>query len=139
MVLSKIFFDNNIQFITESINSRKDLFQIFNAFDTVKEQIILVSDRNPKTITALMEKIPAYFNNALAVEVHQPDLETRLEILTMRANKADVNMNKDAAHWVASNFTENVRELEGALTRLVAHAGLTGQSIDLSIAKRVLD
>jgi chromosomal replication initiator protein len=96
---------DDIQFITESINSRETLFQIFSAFGTVKKQIILTSDRNPKTMTTLMEKIPVYFNNALTVEVHQPDLETRLEILTMRANKADVNMNKDAAHWVAINFT----------------------------------
>ncbi|HXH71997.1 MAG TPA: chromosomal replication initiator protein DnaA [Mariprofundaceae bacterium] len=133
-----ILIIDDIQFIAGKDRTQEEFFHTFNALYEVKKQIILTSDRSPRELTNLMERLRSRFNWGLVADIQPPDLETRLAILASKAELAGVQLDKDVAHLLASRITNNVRELEGALTRLTAHATLTGRKIDISFAKHVL-
>jgi len=129
---------DDIQFIAGKDRTQEEFFHTFNALYEVKKQIILTSDRSPRELTNLMERLRSRFNWGLVADIQPPDLETRLAILSSKAELAGVNLDKDVAHLLASRITNNVRELEGALTRLTAHATLTGRTIDIDFSRHVL-
>ena len=129
---------DDIQFIAGKDRTQEEFFHTFNALYEVKKQIILTSDRSPRELTNLMERLRSRFNWGLVADIQAPDLETRLAILCSKAELAGVDLDPDVAHLLASRITNNVRELEGALTRLTAHATLTGRTIDITFARHVL-
>jgi len=129
---------DDIQFIAGKDRTQEEFFHTFNALYEVKKQIILTSDRSPRDLTNLMERLRSRFNWGLVADIQPPDLETRLAILSSKAELAGIQLDKDVAHLLASRITNNVRELEGALTRLTAHSTLTGRTIDIAFARHVL-
>ena len=129
---------DDIQFIAGKDRTQEEFFHTFNALHEIKKQIILTSDRSPRELTNLMERLRSRFNWGLVADIQAPDLETRLAILSSKAELAGVHLDKDVAHLLASRITNNVRELEGALTRLTAHATLTGRTIDIDFSRHVL-
>jgi len=129
---------DDIQFIAGKDRTQEEFFHTFNALYEIKKQIILTSDRSPRDLTNLMERLRSRFNWGLVADIQPPDLETRLAILSSKAELAGVQMDRDVANLLASRITNNVRELEGALTRLTAHATLTGRTIDVTFARHVL-
>jgi len=129
---------DDIQFIAGKDRTQEEFFHTFNALYEIKKQIILTSDRSPRELTNLMERLRSRFNWGLVADIQAPDLETRLAILSSKAELAGIMLDEDVAHLLASRITNNVRELEGALTRLTAHATLTGRTIDITFARHVL-
>lgn len=129
---------DDIQFIAGKDRTQEEFFHTFNALYEVKKQIILTSDRSPRDLTNLMERLRSRFNWGLVADIQPPDLETRLAILSSKAELAGISLDKDVGHLLASRIKNNVRELEGALTRLTAHATLTGRTIDITFARHVL-
>jgi len=129
---------DDIQFIAGKDRTQEEFFHTFNALHEVKKQIILTSDRSPRELTNLMERLRSRFNWGLVADIQPPDLETRLAILSSKAELAGITLDENVAHLLASRITNNVRELEGALTRLTAHATLTGRAINIDFARHVL-
>ncbi|MDQ6982588.1 MAG: chromosomal replication initiator protein DnaA [Mariprofundus sp.] len=129
---------DDIQFIAGKDRTQEEFFHTFNALYEIKKQIILTSDRSPRELTNLMERLRSRFNWGLVADIQAPDLETRLAILSSKAELAGIILDEDVAHLLASRITNNVRELEGALTRLTAHATLTGRTIDITFSRHVL-
>ena len=129
---------DDIQFIAGKDRTQEEFFHTFNALYELKKQIILTSDRSPRELTNLMERLRSRFNWGLVADIQPPDLETRLAILSSKAELAGIQLDSDVAHLLASRITNNVRELEGALTRLTAHATLTGRTINIDFCRHVL-
>lgn len=129
---------DDIQFIAGKSSTQEEFFHTFNALHELHKQIILTSDRSPREINHLEERLRSRFNWGLVADIQPPDLETRLAILARKAELAGVELGKDVSYLLASRITNNVRELEGALTRLTAHATLTGKRIDIDFARHVL-
>jgi len=129
---------DDVQFIAGKTSTQEEFFHTFNALHEVHKQIILVSDRNPHDMSHLEERLRSRFNWGLVADIQPPNLETRLAILASKTELAGITLDKDVSYLLASRITNNVRELEGALTRLTAFSHLTKKSIDMDMAKNVL-
>ncbi len=129
---------DDVQFIEGKTSTQEEFFHTFNALHEIRKQIILVSDRSPHNMAHLEERLRSRFNWGLVADIQPPNLETRLAILHSKAELAGIVLDKDVAYLLASRITNNVRELEGALTRLNAYAHLTRQTISVDMARQVL-
>ncbi len=129
---------DDVQFIAGKTSTQEEFFHTFNALHEIQKQIILVSDRNPHDMSHLEERLRSRFNWGLVADIQPPNLETRLAILASKAELAGITLDQDVSYLLGSRITNNVRELEGALTRLTAFSHLTKQSIDIDMAKNVL-
>ncbi|MDQ6971457.1 MAG: chromosomal replication initiator protein DnaA [Mariprofundaceae bacterium] len=129
---------DDVQFIAGKASTQEEFFHTFNALYEVQKQIILTSDRPPREMNHLQERLKSRFGCGLVADIQPPTLETRQAILNSKADLAGVDLPEDVKILLASRITSNVRELEGALTRLTAHATLTGRTIDMDFARRVL-
>ncbi len=129
---------DDIQFIANKPTSMEEFFHTFNALQASDKQIVVASDRFPKDIPGLEDRIRSRFECGLVVEIQSPDIETRIAILRAKAEQDDIYLPNDVALFLASNIKSNVRELEGALLRLGAKASLLGVEISLDLAKQEL-
>ncbi|MEO6185449.1 MAG: chromosomal replication initiator protein DnaA [Steroidobacteraceae bacterium] len=135
--LSALLIDD-IQFFANKDRSQEEFFHTFNALFESQNQIILTSDRYPKEIPGLEERLKSRFGWGLSVAIEPPELETCVAILISKAQLANVNLPEEVAFFVAKRIRSNVRELEGALRRIIANARFTGQPITLDFAKEAL-
>jgi len=129
---------DDVQFIAGKTSTQEEFFHTFNALHEVHKQIILVSDRSPREMSHLEERLRSRFNWGLVADIQPPNLETRLAILASKAELAGVTLDKEVSYLLASRITNNVRELEGALTRITAYAKLTDRVIDMEMTRHVL-
>ncbi len=129
---------DDIQFIAKKSASEEEFFHTFNALHSSKRQIVVTSDRPPKEIDGLEERIRTRFEWGLIGDICPPEIETRIAILKAKAERDDIYLPDDVATFLASYIKSNVRELEGVLIRLQAQTSLTGAEISLDMAKAEL-
>jgi chromosomal replication initiator protein len=129
---------DDVQFFAGKDRSQEEFFHTFNALFETGQQIILSSDRFPKEVSGLEERLRSRFGWGLTVAIEPPDLETRVAILQSKANLFKIDLPEDVAFFVAKRLKSNVRELEGALRRLGANSSFTGVPINLEFAKTAL-
>ncbi|MDG6220965.1 MAG: chromosomal replication initiator protein DnaA, partial [Candidatus Thermoplasmatota archaeon] len=133
-----ILIVDDIQFLAESERSQEEFFHTFNALYTVDKQIVLASDRPPKEIPTLKQRLVSRFEGGLIVEVQQPDYETRLAILKQKEADKNIHVQDEVLSYIAKSVKSNIRELEGALNKVAAFASFTKRDADLDLAKEVL-
>ncbi|MBF7728873.1 chromosomal replication initiator protein DnaA [Pseudomonas sp. N040] len=129
---------DDIQFFAKKERSQEEFFHTFNALLEGGQQVILTSDRYPKEIDGLEERLKSRFGWGLTVAVEPPELETRVAILMKKAEQAKVDLPHDAAFFIAQKIRSNVRELEGALKRVIAHAHFMGKDISIELIRESL-
>ena len=129
---------DDIQFIAGKEHSRESFFHTFNDLHTSGSQIVIASDSHPKSIPLLQERLRSRFEGGLMVDINPPDLETRLAIIGKKAQKARVRLDPQVMDFLARKFLRNIRELEGALNRLLAMSFMSNRPIDLELAHQAL-
>lgn len=129
---------DDIQFFAGKEQSQEEFFHTFNALLENGQQIILTCDKFPKEVEGLEERLKSRFGWGLSQPMEPPELETRVAILKKKAEEAGVELPNDAAFFIAQRIRSNVRELEGALRRVIAHVRFTGAHIDVGLIKEAL-
>jgi chromosomal replication initiator protein len=129
---------DDIQFFGGKEKTQEEFFHIFNALHQSGKQIVLSSDRLPREITGIEERLLSRFQWGLTADMQVPELETRTAILNRKADDDGISIDPMVIDFIAENVKTNIRELEGALIRLLAHSTLTGREIDVPMAKSVL-
>lgn len=129
---------DDIQFFAGKDRTQEEFFHTFNALLESQQQVILTCDRYPKEINGVEERLKSRFGWGLTVAVEPPELETRVAILMSKAEQTNINLPYEVAFFVAKRIRSNVRELEGALKRIIANAHFTGKAITLEFVKEAL-
>lgn len=129
---------DDIQFFAGKDRSQEEFFHTFNALLEGQQQIILTSDRYPKEIEGMEERLKSRFGWGLTVAVEPPELETRVAILISKAEQSNIELPYEVAFFIAKRIRSNVRELEGALRRVIANAHFTGKSITIEFVHEAL-
>jgi chromosomal replication initiator protein len=129
---------DDIQFFANKERSQEEFFHTFNALLESQQQVILTCDRYPKEVDGLEERLKSRFGWGLTVAIEPPELETCVAILMSKASFASVDLPEEVAFFIAKRIRSNVRELEGALRRVVATSNFTGRPITLEFAKDAL-
>jgi len=129
---------DDIQFFAKKLRSQEEFFHLFNSLLERGQQMILTSDKYPREIDGLEDRLKSRFVWGLTVEVEAPELETRVAILMKKAEAEQVHLDQEVAFFIAERIRSNVRELEGALRRVIANARFTGSRISIEQVKRAL-
>jgi chromosomal replication initiator protein len=129
---------DDVQFLQGKDATQEEFFHTFNALYDAHKQIVVTSDRPPKEIPTLEERLVSRFEWGLVVDIQPPDLETRIAILQHKAERSSLDIPQDVLLFIAKNVKSNVRELEGSLIRLMAHSSLSDSDISIELAEEVL-
>ncbi|MEQ1559271.1 MAG: chromosomal replication initiator protein DnaA [Methyloglobulus sp.] len=129
---------DDIQFFASKERSQEEFFHTFNTLLEKKHQVVLTSDKYPKEIANLADRLKSRFSSGLPVTIEPPDMETRAAILMKKAAHANIDFSQDVALFIAKRIPSNVRDLEGALRRVIANSQFTGRAIDIEFTKEAL-
>ena len=129
---------DDVQFIIGKESTQEEFFHTFNTLHGAKKQIILSSDRPPKDMDILEDRIRSRFEWGLLADIQSPDYETRMAILRKKEELDGYNVGDDVIEYIAKNIKSNIRELEGSLNKIIAYANLEKREINLSLAEQVL-
>ena len=125
---------DDVQFIIGKESTQEEFFHTFNALHSAGKQIILTSDKPPKDMETLEERIRSRFEWGLMADIGAPDYETRMAILRRKVESDDMSLSDDILNYIANNIKSNIRELEGALNKLLAYSNLEKTDITMEIA-----
>ena len=128
-----------IKFLKNKEMTQEEFFHTFNTLYEANKQIIISSDRLPREIETLEDRLRSRFESGLLADIQSPDLETRIAILRKKAESENISIPHDVISLVASSIDTNIREIEGAYTKIVAYASLMGSPITIDLAKKILD
>ncbi len=129
---------DDIQFIANKTTTQEEFFHTFNSLYEKQRQIVISSDRAPLEISDITDRLRSRFSMGLIADIQPPEVETKVAIIYRKAELEKLTIPEEVAYFVASRIKSNIRELEGCLIKLGAHASLTGMPIDLNMAKVVL-
>jgi len=129
---------DDIQFISGKTATQEEFFNTFNTLYESKKQIVITSDKFPKQLQNIEDRLKNRFEWGLTVDIQPPEYETRLAILKNKASYHNINLPDDIAAFIATNICNNIREMEGALIKLLAYSSLTKKALDLNLAKDIL-
>ncbi|MCK4585470.1 chromosomal replication initiator protein DnaA [candidate division WOR-3 bacterium] len=130
---------DDIHFLADKVSLQEEIFHTFNALYGAQKQVVVTSDKPPREIPALEERLISRFQWGLVVDIQPPDLETRIAILKKKSEMDGINVPEDVIFYIANNIRTNIRELEGSLVRLLALSSLTNTEINLTTAKEMLN
>jgi len=133
-----ILLIDDIQFIAGKESTQEEIFHTFNALHDAHKQIVLCSDRSPKEIPDLEERLISRFTWGLVADIQAPDFETRIAIIEKKSENEEIKVPKEVLYFLAENIKTNIREMEGALIRVVAYSQLTGKEMTSDLAREVL-
>lgn len=133
-----ILLIDDIQFIQGKKETMEEFFHTFNTLHSANKQIVITSDVPPKALDGFDERLRSRFQSGLTTDVQPPDLETRIAILSMKAEAEGVSAKPEVLEYIASRISSNIRELEGSLLRVTAYANLTGEEITLGLTQSAL-
>jgi chromosomal replication initiator protein len=133
-----ILLVDDIQFLQGKEGTQEEFFHTFNTLHNANKQIVISSDRSPKQLSALEDRMRSRFEWGLMSDVQPPDLETRIAILRRKAAQENLDVPPEVLEYIASNIDRNIRELEGALIRVTAFASLNRAETDVPLAEVVL-
>jgi chromosomal replication initiator protein len=129
---------DDVHFLSGKRSTQEEFLHTFNAIEAMGKQVVLASDEHPKLIAEFGESLINRFVSGMVVRIDPPNYQTRFEILRVLARRVELELNDEVTAWVARRVTQNVRELEGAITRINAHVRLTGQPADVATAQAAL-
>ncbi|MGB3988205.1 MAG: chromosomal replication initiator protein DnaA [Minisyncoccales bacterium] len=132
-----ILIIDDIQFLSGKEKTQEEFFHTFNVLYENNKQIVISSDRPPRSIQALAERLKSRFEGGMITDISHPDVETRMAILKTKAQEKDVDFSDEVYLYLATNIQNNIRELEGALNKLIAHQNLKNQKIDIKKTKEI--
>lgn len=133
-----VFIVDDIQFLARGEKMQEDFFHTFNSLYDKNKQIIISSDRPPRSIATLEERLKSRFEGGAIIDVSVPDFETRTLILKMKMNEKQFSLSEDVLEYISNSIKTNVRELEGALNRLIIHTKMTNTPLTIEEVKKIL-
>ncbi|PSO43523.1 chromosomal replication initiator protein DnaA [Candidatus Saccharibacteria bacterium QS_8_54_8] len=129
---------DDMQFIAGKEKTEEEFFHTFNALHQANKQIIISSDQPPNSIPTLEERLRSRFEWGMTADIQPPDLETRMAIIQSKAHQHQTNLPGDVSEYLATHIRSNIRELEGALTKVLAHCEMSGQTPSIPVVEQVL-